>query len=172
MPRPYTGRSVANWADFLGHVEEWIPSEVERVYAIADNLKAHRATDVLLFCLAHPRWEFVFQPKYAAYLNLIEPCVEGAQEPRAEGWAVRELGPGLPSGRGGNSVLEPASAPVREGQSPATPAAPPAGHRGRLRYQWTCRMNHLPLTARRCPAWPGPTAGFAPGPIRSPVRTA
>ena len=30
-------------------------------------------TDVLLFALAHPRWEFVFQPKYAAYLNLIEP---------------------------------------------------------------------------------------------------
>ena len=23
--------------------------------------------------LLHPRWEFVFQPKYAAYLNLIEP---------------------------------------------------------------------------------------------------
>ena len=28
---------------------------------------------VLLFMLAHPRWEMVFQPKYAAYLNLIEP---------------------------------------------------------------------------------------------------
>ena len=28
---------------------------------------------MLLFCLWHPRWEFVFQPKYAAYLNLIEP---------------------------------------------------------------------------------------------------
>jgi hypothetical protein len=28
----------------------------------------------LLFSLAHPRWEFVFQPKYAAYLNLIDPC--------------------------------------------------------------------------------------------------
>ncbi|MBV1796521.1 hypothetical protein [Siccirubricoccus sp. G192] len=27
----------------------------------------------LLFALAHPRWEFVFQPRYAAYLNLIEP---------------------------------------------------------------------------------------------------
>jgi hypothetical protein len=25
------------------------------------------------FSLQHPRWEFVFQPKYAAYLNLIEP---------------------------------------------------------------------------------------------------
>lgn len=29
--------------------------------------------DVLLFSLAHPRWHFLFQPKYAAYLNLIEP---------------------------------------------------------------------------------------------------
>ena len=28
---------------------------------------------MLLFILAHPRWEMVFQPKYAAYLNLIEP---------------------------------------------------------------------------------------------------
>jgi len=46
---------------------------VERVSAILDNLKAHRAPDVLLFSLAHPRWEFVFQPKYSAYLNLIEP---------------------------------------------------------------------------------------------------
>jgi len=33
----------------------------------------HSAPDVLLFSLLHPRWEFVFQPKYAAYLNLIEP---------------------------------------------------------------------------------------------------
>jgi hypothetical protein len=49
------------------------PAEAERVYASVDNLRAHRATDVLLFALAHPRWEFVFQPKYAAYLSLIEP---------------------------------------------------------------------------------------------------
>jgi transposase len=59
--------------DFLDHVEDWLPAEAERVYAILDNLSAHRATDVLLFSLAHPRWEFVFQPVYAAYLNLIEP---------------------------------------------------------------------------------------------------
>lgn len=38
-----------------------------------DNLRAHKAYDILLFSLAHPRWKFVFQPKYAAYLNLIEP---------------------------------------------------------------------------------------------------
>src|SRR3712207_7302883 len=30
-------------------------------------------SDVLLFMPAHPRREMVFQPKYAAYLNLIEP---------------------------------------------------------------------------------------------------
>jgi transposase len=73
LTRPYDKRSAANWADFLGHVEAWVPPETERVFAIVDNLRAHRATDVLLFGLAYPRWEFVFQPKYAAYLNLIEP---------------------------------------------------------------------------------------------------
>ncbi|WP_448208768.1 transposase, partial [Azospirillum sp. sgz302134] len=40
---------------------------------VLDNLSTHTAVDVLLFNLAHPRWEFVFQPKYAAYLNLVEP---------------------------------------------------------------------------------------------------
>jgi hypothetical protein len=70
---PYPGRGGAHWVDFLEHVETWIPRTTERVYAIMDNLSSHRTTDVLLFLLAHPRWEMVFQPKYAAYLNLIEP---------------------------------------------------------------------------------------------------
>jgi hypothetical protein len=33
-------------------------AEIARVYAIVDNLSTHRAADVLLFSLAHPRWEF------------------------------------------------------------------------------------------------------------------
>ena len=70
---PYTGRTIANWVDFLEQVDAWIPSDIAQVYAILDNLSTHRAVDVLLFALTHPRWEFVFQPKYAAYLNLIEP---------------------------------------------------------------------------------------------------
>ena len=70
----YTGRSTANWVDFLGQVERWIDPAVGRVYAVMDNLNTHTATDVLLFALAHPRWEFVFQPVYPAYLNLLEPC--------------------------------------------------------------------------------------------------
>jgi transposase len=71
--RPYGSRSAVNWAGFLEAVDAWLPPETGAVYAIVDNLSAHRATDVLLFSLAHPRWEFVFQPVYAAYLNLIEP---------------------------------------------------------------------------------------------------
>jgi len=80
--RPATGevltwtaeqRTIANFVAFLEQAGTWIEPTVERVYAVRDNLSAHRATDGLFFALAHPRWEFVFQPKYAAYLNLIEP---------------------------------------------------------------------------------------------------
>jgi hypothetical protein len=70
---PYTRRTILNGVDFLTRVEAWIPPEVEHVYAIVDKLSTHRATDLLLFSLTHPRWAFIFQPKYAAYLNLIEP---------------------------------------------------------------------------------------------------
>ncbi|MEW6635493.1 MAG: hypothetical protein AB1425_01630 [Actinomycetota bacterium] len=65
----YTDRSISTFVDFLEKVEGWVPDGVERIYAIMDSLRAHRAYDVLLFSLAHPRWEFVFQPKYAAYLT-------------------------------------------------------------------------------------------------------
>ena len=70
---PYRRRTTANFVDFLQQVEDWLDPAAERIYAVLDNLSAHRAPDVLLWALAHPRWEFVFQPKYAAYLNLIEP---------------------------------------------------------------------------------------------------
>jgi transposase len=70
---PYPGRGGAHWVDFLERVEAWISHTTKRVSAIMDNLSSHRTTDVLLFVLAHRRWEMVFQPKYAAYLNLIEP---------------------------------------------------------------------------------------------------
>jgi len=70
---PYARRTTANWVDFLEQVEAWLDPTAARVYAVLDNLRAHRAVDVLLWALAHPRWEFVFQPTYAAYLNLIEP---------------------------------------------------------------------------------------------------
>jgi hypothetical protein len=69
----YRRRTLVNWLDFLERVDAGVPAEVERVYAIVDNLNIHHSDNVLLFCLTHPRWEFVFQPTSAAYLNLIEP---------------------------------------------------------------------------------------------------
>ena len=69
----YRRRTAANWVAFLEQVDARVPAATQRVYAILDNLGTHRAADVLLFSLANPRWEFVFQPIYAAYLNLIEP---------------------------------------------------------------------------------------------------
>ena len=41
---PYTGRTTANWVDFLGAVEGWIKADVARVYAVVDNLNVHSAT--------------------------------------------------------------------------------------------------------------------------------
>ena len=70
---PYAGRTIGDWVDFLERVDGWVDADAERVYAVLDNLSTHRALDVLLWALEHPRWEFVFQPTYAAYLNLIEP---------------------------------------------------------------------------------------------------
>jgi transposase len=69
----YPKRTIPHFIDFLSEVDAHIPTEVERIYVILDNLKAHHCNDLLLFMLHHPRWEFVYQPKYAAYLNLIEP---------------------------------------------------------------------------------------------------
>jgi transposase len=70
---PYARRTTANFVAFLEQVEAWLDPAIARVYAVLDNLSTHRASDVLLWALTHPRWEFVFQPTYAAYLNLIEP---------------------------------------------------------------------------------------------------
>jgi hypothetical protein len=69
-----------------------LPSEadgVRQVYALWDNLNVHRATDVLLFSLAHPRWEFVFSAKYAAYVNLIAPWGKVLRSLALKGGALR-----------------------------------------------------------------------------------
>lgn len=66
-------RRLEDWLDFLVQVELWIPARIERIYAVLDNLPIHHHLEVLLFATVFPRWEFVFIPRYAGYLNLIEP---------------------------------------------------------------------------------------------------
>jgi hypothetical protein len=55
LTKTYGARSTLNWVDFLERVDEWLPADLDRVYAIIDNLSTHRASDVLLFSLQHPR---------------------------------------------------------------------------------------------------------------------
>ncbi len=69
----YPRRSIEHFIDFLSFVDEQIPADKERIYAILDNLDMHHCRDLLLFMIHHERWEWVYQPTYAAYLNLIEP---------------------------------------------------------------------------------------------------
>lgn len=69
----YERRTSANFVDFLGKVDQWLPSDVPKVYGILDNLSTHHTQAVRLFVASHPRWELVYQPKYAPYLNLLEP---------------------------------------------------------------------------------------------------
>jgi DDE superfamily endonuclease len=92
LTAPYEGRTTANWIEFLGRVEGWIDPAAEPVYAVVDNLNTHSARDVPLFHLADPRWEFVFQPKYATYLNLIEPWWKILRSLALKGATVRRLG--------------------------------------------------------------------------------
>ena len=69
----YAGRTTANWVDFLGAVEGWIDAGDRAGLRGAGQPQRPQRDRRAAFALAHPRWEFVFQPKYAAYLNLIEP---------------------------------------------------------------------------------------------------
>ncbi len=123
------GRTTANWVDFLERVEGWISPAVERVYAVMDNLNTHSGTDGLLFALAHPRWEFVFQPKYAAYLNLIEPWWKvlrslALKGRRFDAWAEIEQ-----AVRRATEYLERAQAPVCLGAPAPAPQPAPPRHR-------------------------------------------
>jgi hypothetical protein len=63
LTAPYAGRTTANDVDFRARGETWLPPDRERISAVLENLSPHRATDILLFSLAHPRWEFVFPPQ-------------------------------------------------------------------------------------------------------------
>ncbi len=73
LTRPYDRRTTANFIDFLTAIDRWLGPVAEPVSLILDSLNVHHAPDVLLFAARHPTWAFVYQPKYAAYLNLIEP---------------------------------------------------------------------------------------------------
>lgn len=100
LTRCYDRRTSANFVSFLDEiVAVW---HDKMIYLILDNLSTHKTMDVLLWTLAHPRIQFLFQPTYSPWLNLIEPwwktlrslalkgrCFQVAEEIiHAIGWAT------------------------------------------------------------------------------------
>jgi len=91
------------WIDFLDQVESWFEPTTERVYAVVDNLNIHSGMDVLLFALAHPRREFVFQPTPASWPS----ACAGSSSATAAGSRSTRRGPGC--GGGGGSCSGPST---------------------------------------------------------------
>jgi transposase len=56
---------------FLEQLEREIPDN-QRVIAITDNLSTRTTAEVAQWLSEHPRWQFVFTPKHASWLNQVE----------------------------------------------------------------------------------------------------
>ena len=99
---------------------------------------------MLLFALAHPRWEFVFQPTYAAYLNLIEPWWKVLRSLALKGRRFETWAEVCPGGRGGHRLLERPSPPLRLGPAQAATAAraPPASPASRWPHRLAGRTTN------------------------------
>lgn len=66
-----TKRTRVEFIQFLDElVKTWTEGEL---ILIMDNLSVHKTLEVRLWALTHPRVRFLFQPRYAPWLNLIEP---------------------------------------------------------------------------------------------------
>lgn len=48
--------------NFLRFVDQQVPAEAERIYAIMDNLDMHHCHDLLLFMLTHERGSSSISP--------------------------------------------------------------------------------------------------------------
>ena len=77
---PATGQAaivLSHRRDGAAHIQllERIPSEfpAERWLIVEDNLSIHKCCDVKTALLAWPEFQILYLPKYAAWLNLIEP---------------------------------------------------------------------------------------------------
>lgn len=56
---------------FLEQLEGEIPAG-QRVIAVLDNLSTHKTEEVADWLVEHPRWQLVFTPKHASWLNQVE----------------------------------------------------------------------------------------------------
>jgi transposase len=64
-------RNQWDFIAFLDQLEAEIPAG-QQVVAILDNLSTHKTQAVQAWLDAHPRWQMVFTPKHASWLNQVE----------------------------------------------------------------------------------------------------
>lgn len=64
-------RNRFDFIAFLDQLEAAVPAG-QKVVAILDNLSTHKTQEVDDWLAEHPRWEFVFTPKHASWLNQVE----------------------------------------------------------------------------------------------------
>jgi transposase len=64
-------RNRFDFIAFLQQVEGELPPD-RRVIAVADNLSTHTTQEVKDWLAEHPRWELVFTPTHASWLNQVE----------------------------------------------------------------------------------------------------
>ncbi len=124
----YTRRTLVNWIDFLQQVEEWIPQDVERIYAVLDNLTMHRAVDILLFNLAYPRLRVCLPAHLRGVLEPDRTLVEDAQVAGTQRTALRHLERDRGGGQTSDGLLECTQASVWVGSTTATSTTQEARH--------------------------------------------
>jgi len=64
-------RNRFDFLAFLEQLETEVPAE-RNVVAILDNLSTHKTKEVEAWLAEHPRWQLVFTPKHASWLNQVE----------------------------------------------------------------------------------------------------
>lgn len=64
-------RNRFDFIAFLGRLEAEIPPG-QQVVAILDNLSTHKTQEVEDWLAEHPRWQLVFTPTHASWLNQVE----------------------------------------------------------------------------------------------------
>ncbi|MGH2744313.1 MAG: IS630 family transposase [Gammaproteobacteria bacterium] len=64
-------RNQFDFIAFLNQLEDEIPAG-QAVIAVLDNLSTHKTQAVQAWLADHPRWQFVFTPKHASWLNQVE----------------------------------------------------------------------------------------------------
>ena len=84
-----------------------------------------------LFAARHPAWTFVYQPTYAAWLNLIEPWWKTLRSLALKGRRFETWEEICEAMDAGDGLLERPQAPLRLGPPPPPPPPPQARHRPR-----------------------------------------